>query len=470
MCAGILFSTLVFGPACGFILGSLCTKFYVDAIFIDTSKLGITPDDPRWIGAWWFGFLLCGALLFCSALFMFGFPHSLPTREKEGGGGGQRARYASSSSQPRSLPTAPPAVSSSESNAQLCISVPLVIPKVTKHLLSNPVFTCIILAACMEIAVVAGFAAFLGKYLEQQFNLTTTSANQLLGMTAIPCACLGIFMGGLLVKKLNLSALGAIRMAMLVNLISTACYVSFLFLGCDTGPVAGVTISYDNRSVSVGRIPEAQCFSHCSCFNSTISPVCGSNGLTYLSACFAGCTSRNSQAPTGRSGSSITQNLSGCSCVSADSELATALPGKCPMPGCREAFLIFLCVVCVCSLVGAMAQTPSVIILIRTVSPELKSYALGVLFLLLRLLGFIPPPLIFGAAIDSTCLFWSSDCGSRGACVLYNNVSYRHLYVSLAITLKGVAFLLYTTTWYLTQELQEASRLQTLLSIETQYI
>lgn len=59
-----------------------------------------------------------------------------------------------------------------------------VIPKVTKHLLSNPVFTCIILAACMEIAVVAGFAAFLGKYLEQQFNLTTTSANQLLGLSS----------------------------------------------------------------------------------------------------------------------------------------------------------------------------------------------------------------------------------------------------------------------------------------------
>lgn len=143
----------------------------------------------------------------------------------------------------------------------------------------------------MEIAVVAGFAAFLGKYLEQQFNLTTSSANQLLGrrvmilfkwreysvlqskhvtyystyfrgscgrhwtsvslpppgMTAIPCACLGIFLGGLLVKKLNLSALGAVRMAMLVNLVSTACYVSFLFLGCDNGPVAGVTVAYSNE-------------------------------------------------------------------------------------------------------------------------------------------------------------------------------------------------------------------------------
>lgn len=42
-CAGILFSTLVFGPACGFILGSLCTKFYVDAIFIDTSEFNISP-------------------------------------------------------------------------------------------------------------------------------------------------------------------------------------------------------------------------------------------------------------------------------------------------------------------------------------------------------------------------------------------------------------------------------------------
>ena len=66
-------------------------------------------------------------------------------------------------------------------------------------------------------------------------------------MTAIPCACLGIFMGGLLVKKLNLSALGATRMAMLVNLISTACYISFLFLGCGNGHVAGVTVPYANK-------------------------------------------------------------------------------------------------------------------------------------------------------------------------------------------------------------------------------
>uniref|UniRef100_A0A3P9K4B5 Solute carrier organic anion transporter family member n=1 Tax=Oryzias latipes TaxID=8090 RepID=A0A3P9K4B5_ORYLA len=431
---GILFSTLVFGPACGFILGSVCTKFYVDAIFIDTKKLGITPEDPRWIGAWWAGFLLCGALLFFSAVLMFGFPQSLPKMEKEEGAESEQVMLPNSLSSDSETPKPSNGLmlSNEPDNSPTCCQQLRVIPKVTKHLLSNPVFTCIVLAACMEIAVVAGFAAFLGKYLEQQFNLTTSSANQLLGMTAIPCACLGIFMGGLLVKKLNLSALGAIRMAMIVNLISTACYVSFLFLGCNTGPVAGVTVTYGNE-LQVGEKPEAECISHCNCFTSYISPVCGSDGVTYLSACFAGC------------------NLTGCACVSAGSEPASVVPGKCPVPGCQEAFLIFLCVICVCSLVGAMAQTPSVIVLIRTVSPELKSYALGIngsFCLLLCFHGFIPPPLIFGAGIDSTCLFWSSDCGERGACLLYDNVTYRHLYVSLAIVLKSVAFLLYSTTWY----------------------
>lgn len=48
------------------------------ALFLVAGNLDITPDDPRWIGAWWGGFLLCGALLFFSSLLMFGFPQSLP--------------------------------------------------------------------------------------------------------------------------------------------------------------------------------------------------------------------------------------------------------------------------------------------------------------------------------------------------------------------------------------------------------
>ncbi|XP_078097415.1 solute carrier organic anion transporter family member 3A1 [Mustelus asterias] len=433
---GILFTTLVFGPACGFILGSLCTKFYVDAVFIDTSKLDISPEDPRWIGAWWGGFLLCGALLFFSALFMFGFPQSL-TIKSDRIAESEQAMLPPDIAQgfERPKPSNGVAEHLQPSSTTSCFQQLRVIPKVTKHLLSNPVFTCIVLAACMEIAVVAGFAAFLGKYLEQQFNLSASSANQLLGMTAIPCACLGIFLGGLLVKKLSLTPLGAIRMAMLVNLVSTACYISFLFLGCDTGPIAGVTVPYKNSSASDTDLdPYAPCNSDCDCKTAAYNPVCGSDGITYLSSCFAGCSN---------------VNLTACACLNIGPiKNATVIPGKCPSPGCQEAFLTFMCVMCVCSLIGAMAQTPAIIILIRAVNPELKSYALGVLFLLLRLLGFIPPPLIFGAGIDSTCLFWTTICGELGACMLYDNVVYRYLYISIAITLKTFAFILYTTTWH----------------------
>lgn len=58
-------------------------------------KLDITPEDPRWIGAWWGGFLLCGALLFLSALFMFGFPQALDEQGLDGGGESEQAMLPS---------------------------------------------------------------------------------------------------------------------------------------------------------------------------------------------------------------------------------------------------------------------------------------------------------------------------------------------------------------------------------------
>ncbi|XP_078422016.1 solute carrier organic anion transporter family member 3A1-like isoform X2 [Cetorhinus maximus] len=314
-------------------------------------------------------------------------------------------------------------------------SLYIAIPQVTKQLLMNPVFTCVVLAACMEVAAISGFAAFLGKYLESQFGLSASYANQFIGVTAVPCVCLGIFLGGFMLKKMSLTPLGAIKMTMTVNMLSTATYVMLLFLGCETGPVAGATITYMNGSFTgFQRNLTVPCNENCGCTKETFNPVCGSDGITYLSPCFAGCTDKN---------------LTNCACINTEfAQNATAMSGRCPRTNCGNAFPAFFAVVCIGSLIGAMAQTPSVMILIRSVNPEYKSYALGVQFLMLRLLGFIPPPLIFGAAIDSTCLIWSETCNRSGACALYDNDSYRYLYVSIAIGMKTIAFILYTTTWH----------------------
>ena len=41
-------------------------------------RLGITPENPAWVGAWWIGFILSGTLALLISVPIFGFPKSLP--------------------------------------------------------------------------------------------------------------------------------------------------------------------------------------------------------------------------------------------------------------------------------------------------------------------------------------------------------------------------------------------------------
>ncbi|OTF81870.1 hypothetical protein BLA29_010052 [Euroglyphus maynei] len=57
---------------------------------------------------------------------------------------------------------------------------------------------------------------------------------------------------------------------------------------------------------------------------------------------------------------------------------------------------------------------------------EERSLALGMQFVLFRLFGYIPSPIVFGNVIDSTCLVWKNHCGEQGGfCLLYNIEQFR---------------------------------------------
>ncbi|NXJ83704.1 SO1C1 protein, partial [Trogon melanurus] len=77
----------------------------------------------------------------------------------------------------------------------------------------------------------------------------------------------------------------------------------------------------------------------------------------------------------------------------------------------------------------------------RCVQPELKSLAVGLYTLIMRVLAGIPAPVYFGALIDRTCLKWGSrSCGLRGACRLYDSDAYRYMYLGLSAVLRAPSY------------------------------
>lgn len=70
----------------------------------------------------------------------------------------------------------------------------------------------------------------------------------------------------------------------------------------------------------------------------------------------------------------------------------------------------------------------------RSVSEEERSFALGMQFVIFRLFGYIPAPILFGNLIDSTCLLWKSTCGEKGGrCLIYDIETFRYKYVPTTI-------------------------------------
>uniref|UniRef100_A0A4W6D355 Solute carrier organic anion transporter family member n=1 Tax=Lates calcarifer TaxID=8187 RepID=A0A4W6D355_LATCA len=177
------------------------------------------------------------------------------------------------------------------------------------------------------------------------------------------------------------------------------------------------------------------CNSDCFCSASDWDPVCGENGITYVSPCLAGCTSS--------AGSGKNTVFSNCSCVGAAGNF-TASTGQCPQKDdCDRMFPYFLALSVITSFIISLGGTPGYMLLIRCIKPQLKSLALGFHALATRTLAGIPAPIYFGAIIDTTCLKWGQKrCGGIGACRIYNTTAYRIAYLGLTLSLRTVSFVI----------------------------
>ena len=69
----------------------------------------------------------------------------------------------------------------------------------------------------------------------------------LAGFVLVPAYGFGAILGGILVKRLGLQAMGSTKMSMICSISCCLLAISFIFLGCQNQPIAGITTGYQNQ-------------------------------------------------------------------------------------------------------------------------------------------------------------------------------------------------------------------------------
>uniref|UniRef100_A0A8C1N5Z0 Solute carrier organic anion transporter family member n=1 Tax=Cyprinus carpio TaxID=7962 RepID=A0A8C1N5Z0_CYPCA len=415
------------GPMFGFLLGSMCANLYVDIGFVSVDSLTITPQDARWVGAWWLGFFVSSAILVLAGVPFWFLPRSLPRQGEEGN---ENFNVDQGNKEQSVLPNT--------HSVKLANIAKGFLPSL-KRLLCTPAYFLLLCGIVLKFSSFIGLLTFKAKYMEQQFGQSASRANFLIGVLILPVVAVGIFLGGLLMKRYKLSVVAGAQLSFITSFTAFLLLLFHFSTKCDNLPVAGLTVSY-NGTPEISHDEHSlmsQCNQDCSCSTSEWDPVCSDSGITYMSPCLAGCTTF-----TGKGKNTVFHN---CSCVLTPSPVEGSRSvslGQCPRgPRCTWSFTSYMAVTVLSSFINSLGTTPGYMITIRCITPELKSLALGIQTLVMRTLGGIPAPVYFGALIDSTCLKWRvKSCGGRGACRMYDSNMYRVIFLSLTTCLSGCSY------------------------------
>ncbi|XP_051817350.1 solute carrier organic anion transporter family member 1B3-like [Antechinus flavipes] len=429
---GLLQSLSLTGSISGFLLGALCSRIYVDIGYVDLSTISIKPTDSRWVGAWWLGFIIAGILTILSGVPFFFIPQFQKKSKME-------------MQVPASLDT-------SNTNDRSSQKLNFKNPEQTKDLpelsgyfhslkclLSNWEYIIFLTSCLFSFICIIVDLTYLPKYLEQEYGQSISKSNLIFGLIIFPFTCISLFLGGYISRKLKLDIIGAAKFLLICNCCGFVAQTLILTLNCGSRPVAGLTVAY-NRNDPQGdlqNISFSECNSDCNCDVNLWDPVCGDDGLTYISPCSAGCKSS-----AGYGKEMVFHN---CSCVEVNnfqSQNSSAHLGECSRTNdCSRKFIYFVVIQSLANFFYTMGYSPGIMLTFMIVEPQLKSLAIGFCSLTLRSIGGLLTPIYFGAIIDLTCLKWATNnCEEQGSCRIYDPISFRKKFFGFLIGMRAVAY------------------------------
>ncbi|XP_011810384.1 PREDICTED: solute carrier organic anion transporter family member 1A2 isoform X2 [Colobus angolensis palliatus] len=417
---GLIETGAIIGPLIGLLLASFCANVYVDTGSVNTDDLTITPTDTRWVGAWWFGFLICAGVNVLTAIPFFFLPKTLPKEGLE-----TNADIIKNENEDKQR----------EEDKKEKYGIAKDFLPFMKSLSCNPVYMLFILISVIQFNAFVSIMSFMPKYIEQQYGKSSSDAIFLIGIYNLPPICIGYIIGGLIMKKFKITVKQAAHIGFWLSLLEyLLLFLSFL-VTCENSSVVGINTSYEGtpQDLYMGNNIFANCNVDCNCPSKIWDPVCGNNGLSYLSACLAGC-----ETSIGMGINMVFQN---CSCIQTSGN-SSAVLGLCDKgPDCSLMLQYFLILSTMSSFIYSLAAIPGYMVLLRCMKSEEKSLGVGLHTFCTRVFAGIPAPIYFGALMDSTCLHWGTlKCGESGACRIYDSTTFRYIYLGLPAALRGSSF------------------------------
>lgn len=415
MFLGIMYAIATFGPAVGFLLGGEFLKIYVD--IQQPQGVELTPEDSNFIGAWWLGYVVGGTLSVLVSLPLLAFPRELPGTPE--------------------IRAEKQACSDTVEDHNMPHTLKQLLPSL-KSLLTNKAFVCLALAGAAEGFAVGGFSTFLPKFVEAQFRIPAGLASTYTGLVVVPGGCGGMLFGGYLIKRMNWTCDKIIKACFIIASLATL-WAAGLFLGCPNRAYVGVTDPYINSSSSSLVNITSSCNAMCNCDVKYYSPVCSKEDqLTFYSPCYAGCTAEDVL------GDKLYQN---CSCFSTLSSEGVQGSGCEPECNTLVPFLICLLFLMIFTFSNNIPATTATL---RCVPESQGSFALGINQLIVRILAFIPSPIVFGYVIDAACRLRQRDPCDEGAernCLEYDTDLFRYLMFAVGGGFKLLSAVAFFFAW-----------------------